>query len=89
MPDVVDVLVTHGPPRGILDPGWQEAHPGSTALAGAVAARRIAHHVFGHLHDAGGQSVQCGATTFHNVAACNEQYVLVNQPKVINVQPAT
>ena len=88
MPDVVDVLVTHGPPHGILDPGWQAAHVGSTALAEAVAARKITHHVFGHLHDAGGQSVQRGATTFHNVAACNEQYVLVNQPKVINVQPA-
>ena len=88
MPEALDVLVTHGPPRGILDPGWQEPHVGSVALADAVATRRITHHVFGHLHDAGGQTVQRGATTFHNVAACNEQYVLVNQPKVIHVQPA-
>ncbi len=86
MPDTLDMLVTHSPPRGILDPGWQEAHVGSTAMADAVATRKITHHVFGHLHDAGGQSIQIGATTFHNVAACNEQYVLVNQPKVIDVQ---
>ena len=28
--------------------------------------------------------LQVGGTTFHNVAACNEQYVLVNQPKTLN-----
>ena len=33
MPDTLDMLITHGPPRGILDPGWQDAHVGSTALA--------------------------------------------------------
>lgn len=85
MPDTLDMLVTHGPPWGILDPGWQEPHVGSTALADAIVNRRIAHHVFGHLHDAGGQSIQRGGTTFHNVAACNEQYVLVNQPKIIEL----
>ena len=85
MPDTLDMLVTHGPPWGILDPGGQELHVGSTALADAVRTRQIAHHVFGHLHDAGGQTVQRGATTFHNVAACNEEYVLVNQPKIIEL----
>jgi hypothetical protein len=49
-------------------------HVGSTALADAVRTRQIAHHVFGHLHDAGGQTIQRDVTTFHNVAACNEQY---------------
>ncbi len=85
IPDTLDMLVTHGPPRGILDPGWQEPHVGSTALADAIVNRQIAHHVFGHLHSAGGQSIQRGGTIFHNVAACNEQYVLVNQPKIIEL----
>ncbi len=85
MPDILDMLVTHGPPRGILDPGGREPHVGSTALADAIVTRQIAHHVFGHLHDAGGQSIQRGGTIFHNVAACNEQYVLVNQPKVVQL----
>ncbi len=85
MPDTLDMLITHGPPRGILNPGWQDAHVGSTALADAVIARTITHPLFGHLHHAGGKSIQRGATTFHNVAACNEQYELVNQPKVIEV----
>ena len=57
MPDTLDMLVTQGPPWGILDPGGQELHVGSTALADAVGTRQIAHHVFGHLHDAGGQTV--------------------------------
>ena len=85
MPDTLDMLVTHGPPRGILDPGWQEPHVGSTALADAIVNRQIAHHVFGHLHDAGGRSIQRGGTTFHYVAACNYEYALVNQPKIIEL----
>ena len=86
MPDEIDVLVTHGPPYGVHDPGWQAAHVGSTALASAVSARSVQHHVFGHLHAAGGRTVQQGHTTFYNVAACNDAYVLVNQPRVLDVQ---
>ena len=41
MPSEVDVLVTHGPPLSILDPGWQAAHVGSRALAEAVRMRRV------------------------------------------------
>ncbi len=33
----------------------------------------------------GGETVQRGATTFHNVAACNDQYVLMNQPKIMEL----
>ena len=70
MPGEVDVLVTHGPPWGTLDPGWKTAHAGSKALAEAVSVRKVQHHVFGHLHAAGGRMVQQGHTVFYNVAAC-------------------
>ena len=89
MPDEVDVLVTHGPPWGVLDPGWQAAHAGSTALASAVSARNVQHHVFGHLHAAGGRMLQQGHTTFYNVAACNDAYQMVNQPRIFDVQTVT
>jgi Icc-related predicted phosphoesterase len=85
MPQKVDVLVTHGPPHGILDPGWQAPHVGSTALAEAIAIREVGHHVFGHLHGAGGKMLQQGNTTFYNVAACDEAYKLVNQPRIFEV----
>ncbi len=87
MPADIDVLVTHGPPRGILDPGWKAAHAGSTALAAAVPARRVRHHVFGHLHAAGGGTEEQNGTKFYNVAACDEQYRLVNQPRLFDVEP--
>jgi Icc-related predicted phosphoesterase len=87
MPASVDILITHGPPFGILDPGWKVTHAGSTSLADAVARRSIKHHVFGHLHAAGGQSVQQGDTTFYNVSACDEEYRLMNQPRMLEVNP--
>jgi len=89
MPEEVDVLVTHGPPWGILDPGWKAAHAGSTALASAVSARNVQHHVFGHLHAAGGRMLQQNHTTFYNVAACDDAYKLVNGPRVFDVQSSS
>ncbi|HEY6770734.1 MAG TPA: metallophosphoesterase [Candidatus Sulfotelmatobacter sp.] len=85
IPQTVDVLITHGPPRDILDPGWIGAHVGSTALAEAIRSRHIRHHVFGHLHGAGGQTIQGANTAFYNVAACDEQYVFRNAPRVFDV----
>lgn len=79
IPDEVDVLITHGPPAGILDPGWKKEHAGSRSLRMAVGKRSIRHHVFGHLHGAGGQSRRVGETEFHNVSACNEAYQTVHQ----------
>lgn len=50
IPAEVDVLITHGPPKGILDNGQ-----GSEALREAVERRRIRVHLFGHVHEQGGQ----------------------------------
>ncbi len=88
MPPAVDVLVTHGPPRGILDPGWKTPHAGSSSLARAVKKRRVRHHVFGHLHAAGGHMMRQGETIFYNVAACDEQHRIVNQARVFEVEAA-
>jgi Icc-related predicted phosphoesterase len=85
IPASVDVLVTHGPPLGILDPGWTGTHVGSTALAEAISQRKVRHHVFGHLHAAGGQMVEQANTSYYNVAGCDEQYTLINQPRVFEI----
>lgn len=70
MPDTLDVLITHGPPHGILDPGFEAKHAGSEALRDAVEHRAVRHHFFGHLHAAGGQTWG----RFHNVACVDEAY---------------
>jgi len=69
MPAEIDVLITHGPPWGILDNG-----AGSLALREAVEKRIVRHHVFGHCHELGGRSrsnVQSNRSlrTSYNVAA--------------------
>lgn len=95
IPDAVDILITHGPPRGILDPGHDGSHVGSTELLYAIAVRNnttagaynIKHHVFGHLHAAGGQEASNDPVgpTFHNVAAVDEAYFMRRGCKIIEL----
>ncbi len=51
IPKDVDVLITHGPPLGILDvsPG-SDYHQGDPVLLDAVQRVRPKLHVFGHVH---------------------------------------
>jgi hypothetical protein len=51
----VDVVVTHGPPRGVLDRSWMTGqHAGSAVLYAAVARARPRLHCFGHIHEGWG-----------------------------------
>jgi Icc-related predicted phosphoesterase len=61
IPEGLDVLVTHGPPRGIGDDGL-----GCAALRDRVATVAPRVHVFGHIHQAGGTWRE-GPTLFANV----------------------
>lgn len=55
MPDGVDIVMTHGPPRGILDviPSKEE-HAGCDAVLHAVQRVRPLMHCFGHIHEGHG-----------------------------------
>jgi Icc-related predicted phosphoesterase len=99
IPDDTDVLVTHGPPMGILDrciPGdgtmtySQSDHLGCEELRKVVDRIAPKVHIFGHIHGSYGVKVlqqvsenRKLATAFHNVSICNEKYEAVNQPHVI------
>jgi Icc-related predicted phosphoesterase len=90
MSEDVDILFTHGPPYGIFDTGYQEPHVGSKSLGNAVSHRMINHHIFGHLHHDGGQSLYSPEethleTTFHNIAACDDAYVMRRGCKIIEI----
>jgi predicted phosphohydrolase len=63
LPSDVDVLVTHGAPQGILDAGM-----GCSILRRLVALARPKNHIFGHVHQTGGQSKHEDHTLFWNVA---------------------
>lgn len=69
IPDRIDILMTHGPARGVLDRVVGGARAGSTALAEAVERVRPRLHVFGHIHEARGQQ---GSS--YNVSVLDVQY---------------
>jgi len=74
IPNDLDVLITHGPPFGILDqtaPG--EPHLGCEELFMAVLEKKPKVHLFGHIHGGAGTS-ENGATRFVNAAYLNERY---------------
>ena len=67
IPDDTDVLVTHGPPHGILDRNHGGQHIGDRDLLERVQQIRPRLHLFGHVHDSNGELVQDG-THFINAA---------------------
>lgn len=74
IPNDTDVLITHGPPLGILDEvkGREGQHLGSSSLLEAVKRVKPDIHVFGHIHTGHGEKHQDG-TSFYNVAICDER----------------
>jgi predicted phosphohydrolase len=68
IPDDTDVLVTHGPPRGIGDRTFDGRSEGCDELLSRVKEVRPRFHVFGHIHEAAG-TWKIDGTTFIN-ASC-------------------
>lgn len=50
----VDIMLTHGPPYGILDTTWQDEEVGCEHLRRAVQRCRPRLHCFGHIHEGWG-----------------------------------
>ena len=67
IPEHTDVLLTHGPPAGILDRTFLRRHVGCEDLLARVREVTPALHVFGHIHEAAGQR-RVGPTLFVNAA---------------------
>lgn len=68
IPDDTDVLVTHGPPQGILDSISERNGGGCPALMERVRMVKPKVHIFGHLHDDGGSTLFENETLFVNAA---------------------
>jgi Icc-related predicted phosphoesterase len=50
IPQELDILITHGPPKYILDINGDGVFCGCGALAKAIDKRDIGYHMFGHIH---------------------------------------
>jgi Icc-related predicted phosphoesterase len=74
IPVGTDIVVTHGPPYGILDQNLEGEHCGSRALLKHIQRVKPRLHCFGHIHLYGGVSKEIGGTTFLNSSVCTEAY---------------
>jgi len=85
IPKNTDILITHGPPYGILDvaPFPKPTSVGCSDLLGKVKEIKPKYHIFGHIHDAYGIYEQ-NDITFINASVMNEDYDIVNKPIVID-----
>jgi predicted phosphohydrolase len=83
IPPRTDVLVTHGPPMGILDFVHGE-HVGCADLRERVDTIRPKVHVFGDIHDGSGLRTLAG-TTFVNASICDEKYQPTNPCRVVDL----
>jgi Icc-related predicted phosphoesterase len=85
IPAGIDVLITHGPPLGILDRTRSGRLAGCPVLAEHVLQRvKPKLHVFGHIHEGYGM-LNMASTTFANVALCDRDYEPKNPIQVFTV----
>ncbi|MCB9714406.1 MAG: metallophosphatase domain-containing protein [Myxococcales bacterium] len=70
IPEGLDLLLTHGPPRGVGDRAILGVNAGCDDLLARVHLVRPRVHVFGHIHEAAGEYRLPGLPTrFYNVAS--------------------
>lgn len=88
IPDDVDILVTHGPPYGILDRTFDGRHVGSRTLRDRVEAlgrESLRLHVFGHIHEQGGRRAHLAGVTLANVSMVGKLYGPSNDIQVFDL----
>ncbi len=91
IPDDADVLITHGPPHGILDEVakkyWTE-NTGCEELRKKIEqisrSGKLKLHVFGHIHCGYGQHTEFGVK-FVNASVCDESYAPTQPPIVVEI----
>ncbi len=80
IPTETDILITHGPPNGILDSiqdyrTSQSRECGSISLRNEVLNRiKPKLHVFGHIHEWGGNTFDNTTTKFVNASVVTQYY---------------
>ena len=84
IPDGTHVLVTHGPPHGVLDVTARGEPVGCEELTLAVDRVRPRLHVFGHIHEAFGTLAR-GGTLFVNASFADLRYRPANRAVVVDV----
>lgn len=84
IPAGTDILITHGPPMGILDRTWRGEPVGCADLAEAAARIRPKLHLFGHIHEGYGDRVR-DDIRYVNASNCDVRERPVNRAVVIDL----
>jgi Icc-related predicted phosphoesterase len=84
IPDGVDVLVTHGPCRGILDMTPRGEPAGDPDLLEVILRVKPKIHCCGHIHYGYGEQ-HFNGIHFINASVCNERYEPVNAPIIVEI----
>jgi Icc-related predicted phosphoesterase len=86
IPDKIDILITHGPPNGILDM-VQGRNAGSPGLLERVIEVKPKLHIYGHIHEQGCKKVKRYGITFINAAV--EYYNEIRKPIMVELNGKT
>lgn len=84
IPSDTDILITHGPPHGILDETPRGDLAGCEELLEVVKRIKPRLHLFGHIHYSYGHLKKWGIE-FVNACVCDEAYDPTNKPIVIEL----
>ena len=87
IPRTTDVLITHGPPRGIGDlvaMGFRCQNVGCVNLLDRIQELSLKAHIFGHIHEGYGE-YSVGNTRLINASICTGRYEPTNPPIVLDL----
>jgi len=84
IPEDTDILITHGPPKGILDKTISRENAGSQSLLDRIRIVKPKIHIFGHIHETYGSQFN-REVHYINASIVNEYYQNVNKPIVIDI----
>jgi Icc-related predicted phosphoesterase len=77
IPEDTEILVTHGPPEGILDETTRGERVGCKDLWNRIVQTQVKLHVFGHIHEGRGHKY-FEDKMFVNASAVNARYKIVS-----------
>ncbi len=88
IPSYTDVVITHGPPLGILDSTHEGVRCGCHALRRIISNIRPEYHIFGHIHEQGGIKLKKfnEPTNYINACVVDLSYNIANNGEVIQLQ---
>lgn len=86
VPKDIDILITHGPPKEILDTTYSEDDAGCPYLLDRIKEIKPKYHIFGHIHEAYGtryskDTIYCNVSIFDHVIQEAEQPIIFNYEK--------